>query len=446
MFFVLLSLWLKFFRREDSTEELIHRLVRNDPSLLHLTLQGDELSEEALRCICLAIGENDTLEKLTLLNMHFDKTWVPQWLLPSLKSKHYFSLEIEECSEDDASTLAKALAQCRGLKSIVIRSCEMEPSRSWAELLEGNENLEELKIVYCHSLFTGVGEFSLTTAAIAHGMAANDSLRVLDLSGNALDDNSVTVLSRGITRGYVRRIDDTSISGLSHLLLDFNTFGDEAVESLARLLLVKDCALTELSLFSNRITNIGADSLASALYKNTSLTSLVLSLNQIGDRGVSALARSLTVNVTLQNLWFPSNRVGLLGMQVWGDLLPQMRGLESLNVGMLLEQAAADALCFGLKSNLHLNSLHMEMAIQEFEDDCQGSSDLDFWLRLNRSGRRAFLRDGAEGATNAGSNLPPGLCAKILARADNFACIPDVLFFMLKEKPHLVEGGACKIV
>jgi hypothetical protein len=208
------------------------------------------------------------------------------------------------------------------------------------------------------------------------------------------------------------------------------------------------CYIKELSLFGNQISPVGAESLATALYENTCLTSLILSLNQIGDSGVAALARALTVNTTLQNLWIPSNLVGLEGMQVWGDLLPHMRGLEQLNVGMILEEAAADALCCGLKTNVHLNTLHMEMAVQEFEEEssdvCYGRKDLDFWLRLNRSGRRLLLQTHVE-EVKTDEESPTtslGLCAKLFAQSVNHSrCVPDVLYYMLKERPDLVTGG-----
>ena len=450
MFFVLASIWARRFGRRaketgNEVEETTRRLFENDPTLTHLTIQGEQLSEESLRKICLALRDNDAIRALTLQNMHFDKSWTKQWLVPSLRNKRLLSLTLDDCSDDNDSTLADALTECRYLQSIIIRSCDFEPSKAWGKILRGNECLTDLRICYSHSLFARAENGDrVAMTSLSEGIAGNSSLSALDLSGNGLDDESIAILSQALAVTATR----TQGPIVSHLTLDFNAFGDDAASRLAQVLLASNCSLIELSLFGNRISDGGASSLARALYQNTSLTSLILSLNRMGDAGVASLARALTVNTSLHILWFPSNHFGVAGLQTWGELLPQMRGLEHLHVGMVLDQAGVDALCCGLKTNVHLKELHMELAVHEEELADQLSScrnDVDFWLRLNRSGRRVLLRDDTGSIEpSVGSQAAPlGLCAKILSQADSYSgCVPDVLFYMLQEKPELL--GAYK--
>lgn len=452
MFFVLFSIWYKRFsphreRGEDNTscvEQTTRRLLKNDPTLTHLKIHGEQLTEGSLRRLCLALHNNDQIQKITLQNMHFDKNWTSQWLVPSLKNKKMLILELEDCSDDHDSALAEGLLRCRHLHSLTIRSCDFEPSHAWGMILKTNHSLTELRISYSHYLFDYDNDANrMTISSLSKGLSCNSTLRSLELSGNALDDVSVSILCQGLLQPQR----PGHLNGLAHFSLDFNCFGDAATAHIAQVLCARNCSINELSLFGNRITHVGADSLAKALCCNASLKTLILSLNRIGDAGVAALAHALTVNVTLQNLWIPSNRIGLQGLKVWGDLLPQMHGLEHLNVGMILDQAAADAICSGLQSNVNLSSSHMELAVpNHVEEDDIGArkcDDVDFWLRLNRSGRKVLLRSSTDVSDlSSCDGVPPGLCAKILARSDNASpCLPDVLFYMLKEKPELLGQG-----
>lgn len=166
-----------------------------------------------------------------------------------------------------------------------------------------------------------------------------------------------------------------------------------------------------------------------------------------GDRGAAAIAEALTVNTALTNLWFPSNAVGCQGMEVFAKYLPKMDGLEQLNVGMLLDEKAADALTTALKDNLRLSVLYMEKPVYDEEaGDGDGydytgaggsgggsSKVVDFYLRLNRSGRRLLVRDPC---------VSQGLWPRILSKTVDHASkegAPDVLYYLLREKPELVE-------
>lgn len=122
-------------------------------------------------------------------------------------------------------------------------------------------------------------------------------------------------------------------------------------------------------------------------------------------------------------------------MQVFADHLPRMKGLEQLKVGLLLSDETKDALVEGLKGNLQLSVLEMEQPIYEEIEDVStknGGGDLDFYLRLNRGGRR-LIRS---------ANVPSSLWADIFAGSKDHARedgSPDVLHYLLREKPELFD-------
>ena len=377
-------------------------------------------------------------------------------LVPSLQANTSLKLlQLEDCIETDLNgeegsceliaALSVALFYSPSIETLHIRGCRLEPSSSQiGYLAQAAASLRELR--FCHN------EYDLSIAdahCLGQGLISNTKLTSLDLTGCGLDDQAICTL-----------VDSSKgLRNLEHLSLDFNTFGDVGVEALSKgVLRDKDSRLRDLSLFGNRISADGAEELAEALRRNHTLTRLILSFNRIGDEGAAALASALTVNTTLQNLWFPSNSVGPAGIQAFCDNLPKMDGLEQLNVGLLLDDSAANALASAVKDNLRLFVLHMEKAIYdessgEFDGSsgCRSSSDdtLDFYLRLNRSGRR-LLRDR--------NTVSPALWPHLLAQtqckeANNYESesrdevysakrnsIPDVLFYFLRQNPDLLES------
>jgi len=54
--------------------------------------------------------------------------------------------------------------------------------------------------------------------------------------------------------------------------------------------------LTQLDLFKNAISHIGAQHLADALHENPALTSLNLNSNRIGNQGAQYIAKALRKN------------------------------------------------------------------------------------------------------------------------------------------------------
>jgi hypothetical protein len=434
--------WLLRRRRETgcdddetpSWQETCWSLRQGDPDLHELEIDGSTVDDKDWALFTDSLRFSENLQRLILRQVTPSQG---RLLAPALKGSKVEALFCEN-SDDSGGEIVNALAIAlfynRGFDQLHLRDCQLHATLASPALgFLAQSSLTELRL--CHTIL------SLDmTIALSQGLLDNNRLRLLDLTGSRMDDAAVRCLCNGLK---------TASSGVEFLSLDFNSFGDDGVVALANMLEVNR-SLTELHLFGNRVTSVGAEHLSQALTVNDRLQSLILSLNRIGDRGAAALARALTVNSTLANLWFPSNSIGQEGMEAFAEHLPRMNGLESLNVGMLLNCKAEEALTLGLKDNLRLSFLVMEKPVVEEIGDDQDETDvddgsiasnnnsvnavMDFYLRLNRSGRRVLRHYGT----------PSGLWALILAKSSaharkvrGSAAVPDVLYHLLREIPEL---------
>ena len=153
----------------------------------------------------------------------------------------------------------------------------------------------------------------------------------------------------------------------------------------------KEC--TRLSLGGNKITSIGAVSLAAALSTNTTLVRLYLSNNRLSDKGVKLLAKALATsnqtlkilnlqendisdtgaeyvaemlktNTTLIGLWLDKNEIGNVGARILSDALTNHNTtLEYL--GLSKNQRITDACVDDLEKMLQNNPSMNELSIHE---------------------------------------------------------------------------------
>jgi Ran GTPase-activating protein (RanGAP) involved in mRNA processing and transport len=401
---------------------LCRRLDENDASVTEVdirALAGHIWSDSDSMLLSDSLRKNDQVTRLSLRNLKLSKQGA-LIMGPAIKnSTSLLTLELEDCPDSEghvSDILAMILFYNRTIQTLHVRGSWDDPSRAFSlGFLLHTATLSELRI--CHNQI----DATLATV-IASGLKTNTSLRILDLTDNSMDDEAIAEIAAGLAHG------ETNVEFVS---LDFNAFGDNGVAALSQML-AGNSSVTELHLFGNRVSAVGAEHLADALRSNETLRSLILSFNQIGDRGAVALAQALTINTTLTKIWFPSNAIGFEGMQAFADHLPRMKGLEQLNVGMLLHDESKEALVQGLKRNLRLSVLEIEEPICEEFEDVTGRDDMNFYLRLNRSGRR-LIQD---------PQVQPSLWAEILARTQELKRqdgTPDVLYFLLQKKPELLD-------
>ena len=320
---------------------------------------------------------------------------------------------LEELLHDDR--------RMRTMGSIEIRGCNvcLQGARAIRKVLQVSYALHDF--TFCLNRVSESG-----ICMIAQGIRQNLSLESLDLSSNSLNDESVVTIC------------DTLASNtcITRLCLDFNDFGLLGIEAVASMLTLNS-TLKELQLFGNKIDSRGTKCLAGGLVQNTSLHRLVLTFNQIGNEGAAALAEALSVNTTLRKLSIAANDIHLDGLTALGTWLPQMKGVEYLDVGDVYNMDEAEALASGLERNTRLVTLFMESP--SFGDSSTIESRIDFCLRFNRCGRSLL---------HTVSNVPGGLWLRSIAKA----CIqhrgpngsPDVLYAILRGRPDLLDIDGAK--
>jgi Ran GTPase-activating protein (RanGAP) involved in mRNA processing and transport len=399
-------------------ERTCKALRRNDPSVEILEIDSREncFGLGDIEELSKSLSTNDSVSQLILRNLEIPEAAIISISRMIISAESINSLHLEESGTGGQMAVAHALSS-GSMSSVRVlhlkgNLIDKKGAAALGKVLKSYRALVELRM--SHNRIDAE-----SVACIADGLRDSQGLQILNLLGNGLNDECVSKLSAALSKN----------ESLEFLCLDFNDFGYKGVQSIASML-SQNKHLKELHLFGNRIDSAGAERLADALCENSTLEILILSFNQIGNDGAAALARALTVNTTLTKMWFPSNSIGSEGLQVVGEFLPRMKGLEQLHVGDFFDTFVAEALLEGLKLNTRLSVLYMEYPI--YEEPCL-EDKLDFYLRLNKSGRRLLQT----------SSAPAGLWASALEKAGqnlSSQCSPDVLFHMLKEKPDLFES------
>ena len=398
-------------------------LKSNEESFTDLEIDGEhaEFDGDALLSLSQCLKENNTLQRLAFNSGTFSNSCLQELMNVVKNMKNMKELLFEDINDANSclvELLAVALFYNRNIQSLALRGCWTDspvPAFSVNALMNSARNLSELH--FSHNQIDKQGAAALSLALRCHR-----SLETLDLTGSSMDCEALKQLCCGLTQNRY----------LKKLILDFNAFGDDGVTALSDML-VMNTGLVELHLFGNNISAKGAVALSDALVLNKFLNSIVLSFNQIGDEGLTAIAESLTVNNSLRKIWIPSNSVGFEGMKSLAEYLPNMRGLEFLHVGLLLDESSVDAFAGALRHSHYLKILHFEQpCLLEHEHSSPASSVIDFFLRLNRTGRQHIRQKKIESA----------LWPYILVRGmENSSAVetPDILYYLLRENPELLD-------
>lgn len=398
---------------ESWCDRICTSLRRNTLEELDIDYGDGYFDEVVLSEITEAVRECRSLEHLVLRNL---ETRTPcqakSLLIPSVTS-----LRLEDSGEEAILYIAGLLTKKRtSITSLFLKGNVVCPkgARALGNMLRENESIKHLG--FCHN---GINEECLEM--IARGLRHNLTVVSLDLVGNQINDSSLSRLCHALQYN----------SSITYLCLDFNRFTHVGVASIGSMLKTNN-TMRELHLFGNRIDSRGAEALASALAQNSGLKSLVLSFNQIGNHGLVVLGEALLLNSTLTKLWFPTNFVNSHGLIPFANMLPQMKGLEEIFVGDVLDVDVTEAFLEGLKCNTNLRHLHMDSPMCDTDDYTQ--DHIDFYLTLNRSGRRLL-----ESSKFVPNSLWPCVLAKVRGEKDK-ASDPAILYALLRERPDLFAG------
>jgi len=159
--------------------------------------------------------------------------------------------------------------------------------------------------------------------AISNMVLTNQTLRVLSLSNNGINDRDLALFSQSISRN-------------------------------------KNVPLEKIQFSFNRITCAGVESLMNAIWGSPTLKEVRLDNNHIKDRGAQLAAVTLTsVNLKVLDLGF--NRISTVGIKAIMKSLSENTSLESLVLsGNPLDVNASKAVSYALAYNRTLKGFHVD--------------------------------------------------------------------------------------
>lgn len=237
-----------------------------------------------------------------------------------------------------------------GIQALARAVAENEAYRNAQMCREnGNQSPNHCELKTMEELY--LGDTSMTANGfipVPSMLMTNLSLRILCLSNNGLDDQSMSLLSQAIYRN-------------------------------------KNVPLESVQLSFNDITCAGLECFMNAIWGSQSLRELKIDNNRIQDRGAQLAAVVLT-SIDLEVLDIGFNRITHVGIKALMKSLSETSSLQILSLsGIPLDATACKAVSYGLAYSSSLRAFHV--------DSCQaGYSGQRHIVAGIVSNRRASLR------------------------------------------------------
>lgn len=246
------------------------KALAEDPDLLTLDLDNQELDKKSIKRLALALGRHTSIQELDLSrNVVGDK-----------------------CAEN----LATAIGKNKSLRTLTLRNVGIKEvgAGHLAKAIEVNATLKDL--ILSRNKVGDVGARQLAESM----RRTSGTLNTLDLSSGGISLEGVEAVAEAIvavgaaseaSAGFRSQSDD---KGLQALRLRDNTIGDEAIELLAEAIQAPGVNLKELDLCRSNAGESGVSCLAAAIQAGTKLQKLGLFGNPgIGVTGASKLGAAL---------------------------------------------------------------------------------------------------------------------------------------------------------
>jgi len=264
------------------------------------------------------------------------------------------------------------------------------------------------------------GNYNDRYTVFPEGLPKNTTFECLDLDGCHLNPGDLLAIFECF---------DGSTS-LRELNLGQNciSLDDSCGATLKRL--IERTSLRLLYFCSNEVTSEGMTELVEGLQSNLSLVELSLSDCGIDNEGLFKLGEGLVENKTLESLALEENEFDTDGLSQFFGILPRMKGLKKLelNSADISDETVGLALLDGIRVN---TSLEIIEGIEESELSPAFKESIDFYLQMNRNGRRYL------GAPLA-NRMPLGAWPHILTKLSPVS-ERDQLFYFLRNKADLVQ-------
>jgi hypothetical protein len=209
--------------------------------------------------------------------------------------------------------------------------------------------VKEIGMDYDRSLF---GMKMSDVTSLQKALRVTETLTILSLPCNLLDDNTMRVLATGLAG-------NATITALD---LSHNKIADRGVKAIAKLLDARSVIIS-LNLSDNHVHADGGKYFGRALKQNASLETLNLRLNRLGDEGGKMLLDGLAENSTLTHLNLSCNALDHDSSQQMSAIVASSSSaLQSLDLSCnVLSEDAGRLLRDGLQSNTTLTQLDLRL-------------------------------------------------------------------------------------
>eukprot|EP00967_Tisochrysis_lutea_P066756 scaffold87089_cov32-Tisochrysis_lutea.AAC.3 len=229
--------------------------------------------------------------------------------------------------------------------------------------------------------------------SLAKAIRVTETLTILSLPGNLLDDPAVRILAGGLA-------ENTTITALD---LSHNKIADRGAKAIARLLDGPSVVMT-LNMCDNSVHADGGKYFGRALRGNCSLQHLNLRLNRLGDDGGRLLLDGLLENETLTSLNLSCNALDFNSAQAaCAALSTESASLRTLDLsGNQFSEEAGRILRDTISSNTSLLKLDLRLN-QVLGDTMLAIDDLCKRNAVSLAEQRAAAATAA--SVNANSEL-----------------------------------------
>lgn len=298
-------------------------MLKKNTSLRLLNLWENNLGSKGGIAIAQALEVNNSLEEINLCGNNLDDE-VGQAIAKALNVNcvlRVLHLGVNKLGSEGTLAIAEALKNNAYVKEIYLSHNQIanaDNEMAIVNALGGHVSLE--KIDLSHNSLS-----STAWLVLIMGLCRAKNLRLLDLSANWLDEDTVGLavafLLQNNTHLEILNLQNTHLriesltaicevlkknKSLKMLNISANELGEGAGAVMSDMLL-NNTSLIELNLAENNIGDKAIALIANALKCNLSLESLILAHNLFTDKGGLALADALYYNTTLEKIDLSSN-------------------------------------------------------------------------------------------------------------------------------------------
>ena len=297
-----------YLKNRNRTSSTISRLMKDDPSLVELTIRFIKFTQKEINQLSLALKRNKSLKKLI-----FYKNEIGDQNAQVLANGIMENFGLEELTfyqnsltGKGACLLCNAIGKCATIESFsffrnrlgvdgmdYIRQAFKENSNIssidlfqngmghegaiiMADILQHNKYIESLSI--SHNDIGTVG-----VCAIAEEMKKQEILTRLELSGNGICKEGALYIAQALQE----------CSSIKTLDLSGNDISDDGCIAIIKQLVFKKYPITELDLSYNNLSEGGAQCILKLLHQNTSLKCLKLKEENLNNEAIGKQVRDL---------------------------------------------------------------------------------------------------------------------------------------------------------